>query len=77
MIAYIAILLIANHNFTERCASKTAFSTNGNSIEERIEPAFGRCKNFLIVDSESGDVMVVPIRVSHRQAVPASGPRKR
>jgi hypothetical protein len=41
MIAYIAILLIANHNFTERCALKTAFSTNGNSIEERIEPAFG------------------------------------
>ena len=39
---------------------KTAFTTNGNSIEESIEPAFGRCRNFLIVDSDSGDVAVVP-----------------
>jgi predicted Fe-Mo cluster-binding NifX family protein len=39
---------------------KIAFTTNGNSIEDSIEPAFGRCKNFLIVDSESGGASVVP-----------------
>lgn len=39
---------------------KTAFTTNGNSIEYSIEPAFGRCRNFLIVDSDSGEVAVVP-----------------
>ena len=39
---------------------KIAFTTNGNSIEDSIEPSFGRCKNFLIVDSESGDAGVVP-----------------
>jgi predicted Fe-Mo cluster-binding NifX family protein len=39
---------------------KTAFSTNGNSIDDDIEPAFGRCKNFLIVDSQSGEVTVAP-----------------
>jgi predicted Fe-Mo cluster-binding NifX family protein len=39
---------------------KIAFTTNGNSIEDSIEPTFGRCKNFLIVDSESGDAGVVP-----------------
>lgn len=39
---------------------KTAFSTNGDSIQDSIEPAFGRCKNFLIVDSGSGAIQVVP-----------------
>lgn len=39
---------------------KTAFSTNGRRIQDSIEPAFGRCKNFLVVDSGSGAVQVVP-----------------
>lgn len=39
---------------------KTAFTTNGNSIEDSIEPAFGRCRNFLIFDSNSGEIAVVP-----------------
>jgi predicted Fe-Mo cluster-binding NifX family protein len=39
---------------------KTAFSTNGYSIQDLIEPAFGRCKNFLVVDSGSRAVQVVP-----------------
>jgi predicted Fe-Mo cluster-binding NifX family protein len=39
---------------------RIAFTTNGNSIEDSIEPAFGRCRNFLIVDSDSGVVAVVP-----------------
>ncbi|MFO7707427.1 MAG: NifB/NifX family molybdenum-iron cluster-binding protein [Desulfobacterales bacterium] len=39
---------------------KIAFTTNGNIIEDSIEPAFGRCRNFIIVDSDSGDVAVVP-----------------
>jgi len=39
---------------------KTAFSTNGHRIQDSIEPAFGRCKNFLVVDSGSGAVQVVP-----------------
>jgi len=39
---------------------KIAFTTNGNTIEDSIEPTFGRCLNFLIVDSDGGDVLVVP-----------------
>ncbi len=39
---------------------KIAFTTNGTTIEDSIEPTFGRCLNFLIVDSDSGDVSVVP-----------------
>lgn len=39
---------------------KTAFSTNGYGIQDSIEPAFGRCKNFLVVESGSGAVQVVP-----------------
>lgn len=39
---------------------KTAFSTNGTSIQDPIEPALGRCKNFLVVESGSGAVHVVP-----------------
>lgn len=39
---------------------KTAFSTNGDSIQDSIEPAFGRCRNFLVVESGSGSVQVVP-----------------
>lgn len=39
---------------------KTAFSTNGTSIQDYIEPALGRCKNFLVVESGSGAVRVVP-----------------
>ena len=39
---------------------KIAFTTNGNNIEDSIEPAFGRCLNFLIIDPDSGDVLVVP-----------------
>jgi predicted Fe-Mo cluster-binding NifX family protein len=39
---------------------KIAFTTNGNSIEDSIAPTFGRCLNFLIVDSDSGDILVVP-----------------
>jgi predicted Fe-Mo cluster-binding NifX family protein len=39
---------------------RIAFSTNGDSIEDGIEPAFGRCRNFVIVDSDSGAVSGVP-----------------
>jgi predicted Fe-Mo cluster-binding NifX family protein len=39
---------------------KIAFTTNGNSIEDSIAPTFGRCLNFLIVDSDSGYILVVP-----------------
>ncbi len=39
---------------------KTAFSTNGDSIQDSIEPAFGRCRNFLVVESGSGSVLAVP-----------------
>ncbi|RPJ10219.1 MAG: hypothetical protein EHM37_08450 [Deltaproteobacteria bacterium] len=39
---------------------KIAFTTNGNSIEDSIAPTFGRCLNFLIVDSDSDDILVVP-----------------
>lgn len=39
---------------------KTAFTTNGDNIDAGIEPAFGRCRNFLIVDSDSGRTVVVP-----------------
>ena len=39
---------------------KTAFSTNGTSIQDHIEPALGRCKNFLVVESGNGAVRVVP-----------------
>jgi predicted Fe-Mo cluster-binding NifX family protein len=39
---------------------KIAFTTNGANIEDSIEPTFGRCLNFLIVDSDSGKVDVVP-----------------
>lgn len=39
---------------------KIAFTTDGNHIDDDIEPTFGRCLNFLIVDSDSGDVVVAP-----------------
>jgi predicted Fe-Mo cluster-binding NifX family protein len=39
---------------------KTAFSTNGYGIQDSIEPAFGRCKNFLVVESGGRSIQVVP-----------------
>ncbi|MEJ5357319.1 MAG: NifB/NifX family molybdenum-iron cluster-binding protein [Desulfobacterales bacterium] len=39
---------------------KIAFSTQGSSPEDLIEPAFGRCRNFLIVDDERGSFRVEP-----------------
>lgn len=39
---------------------KIAFSTQGSSLEDPIEPALGRCRNFLIVDLASGTFRVEP-----------------
>jgi predicted Fe-Mo cluster-binding NifX family protein len=39
---------------------RLAFTTNGNTAEDPIEPTFGRCRNFLVVDTGTGEVTVVP-----------------
>jgi predicted Fe-Mo cluster-binding NifX family protein len=39
---------------------KTAFSTDGRSIDDPIAPAFGRCRNFVIVESGYEPVKVIP-----------------
>ena len=39
---------------------KLAFTTNGNAAEDPIEPTFGRCRNFLVMDTGTGEVTVVP-----------------
>ncbi|MHC1605664.1 MAG: NifB/NifX family molybdenum-iron cluster-binding protein [Candidatus Methanofastidiosia archaeon] len=38
---------------------KIALSTMGDSIESTVEPRFGRCANFVIVDSETSQTNVI------------------
>lgn len=40
---------------------RAAFTTNRDNLDSPIEPAFGRCRNFLVVGTAGGDVTVVPI----------------
>lgn len=37
---------------------KIAFSTNGSQLDNLLDDRFGRCKNFLLVDSDSLDFKV-------------------
>ncbi len=39
---------------------KIAYSTDGQSPEDAIQPAFGRCRRFLIVDDERGEFRLLP-----------------
>ena len=39
---------------------KIGISSTGAGLESAMDPRFGRCANFVIVDSESGEVANVP-----------------
>ncbi len=39
---------------------KIAFSTDGVALDDSVAPALGRCRNFLIVDSATGDWRIAP-----------------
>ena len=37
---------------------KIAFSSSGNNLESQLDPRFGRCPKFLIVDLDTMDIDV-------------------
>ncbi|MGQ9621612.1 MAG: NifB/NifX family molybdenum-iron cluster-binding protein [Bacteroidales bacterium] len=39
---------------------KVAITSSGNSLESKIDQRFGRCEYFVIYDTETGDVEIIP-----------------
>lgn len=38
---------------------KIAISSEGDSLDSKVDPRFGRCRYFLVVDTENGQVEVI------------------
>ena len=39
---------------------KIAVSATGDNLESQVNPRFGRCQNFIIIDPDTMDVEVIP-----------------
>jgi len=39
---------------------KVVITTEGSTMEDRVDPRFGRCRKFLLADTENEDVQAVP-----------------
>jgi predicted Fe-Mo cluster-binding NifX family protein len=44
----------------KRKMAKIAIASNGKTLDSQVDPRFGRCFYFLIVDSKTGDFEVLP-----------------
>jgi len=51
---------------------KVAITSTGNSLESTIDPRFGRCSFFVIYDTETGGVEILPN--PNREAQDGAGP---
>jgi predicted Fe-Mo cluster-binding NifX family protein len=51
---------------------KVAITSTGNSLESTIDPRFGRCSYFVIYDTETGGVEILPN--PNRDAQDGAGP---